>query len=140
MDNVLTKCEYSAHSPSIELHGMLKERVPMLISLLINSYFRMWLGIDKLCQNLSVVRTNWFLLLVVPNLHLSSNVRYSQIFSKISFGNCSIDAIGGSKSCVFFEFLYESRPFSGCIAQSMPSIKSCFLILHLVLGCEATKQ
>ena len=42
MDNVLTKCEYSAHSPSIELHGMLKERVPMLISLLINSYFSMW--------------------------------------------------------------------------------------------------
>ena len=40
-DSVLTKCEYSAHSPSIELHGMLKERVPMLTSLLINSNFRM---------------------------------------------------------------------------------------------------
>ena len=55
---MLTKCEYSAHSPSIELHGMLRERVPMFINLLISSYFRMWLGIDTVCQNLSAVRMN----------------------------------------------------------------------------------
>ena len=58
VDSVLTKCEYSAHSRSIELQGMLKDRVPILTSLLINSYFKMWLGIDMLCQNLSAVRTN----------------------------------------------------------------------------------
>ena len=40
-DSVLTKCEYSAHSPSIKLQGMLRDRVPMLISLLINSNFKM---------------------------------------------------------------------------------------------------
>ena len=57
-DSVLTKCEYSAHSLSIEPHGMLKDCVPMLTTLLINSYFKMWLGIDILCQNLSAVRTN----------------------------------------------------------------------------------
>ena len=57
-DSVLTKCEYSAHSPSIELQGMLKDRDPMLTSLLISSYFKTWLGIHMLCQNLSVVRTN----------------------------------------------------------------------------------
>ena len=58
VDSVLTKCEYSAHSLSIELQGMLKDRVPILTSLLINSYFKTWLGIDMLCQNLSAVRTN----------------------------------------------------------------------------------
>ena len=58
VDSVLTKCEYSAHSPSIELQGMLKDRVPILTNLLINSYFKRWLGIDMLCQNLSAVRTN----------------------------------------------------------------------------------
>ena len=61
-------------------------------------------------------------------------------FSKISFGNCSIDATWGFGLCVVFEFLYESRPFSGCTARSMPSSRSCFLILHLILGCDATKQ
>ena len=40
VDSVLTKCEYSAHSPSIELQGMLKDRVPILTNLLINSYFK----------------------------------------------------------------------------------------------------
>ena len=58
VDSVLTKCDYTAHSPSIELQGMLKDRVPILTSLLINSYFKTWLGIDMLCQNLSAVRTN----------------------------------------------------------------------------------
>ena len=57
-DSVLTKCEYSVHSPFIELHGMLRDCVPMLTTLLINSYFSRWLGIDILCQNLSAVRTN----------------------------------------------------------------------------------
>ena len=70
----------------------------------------------------------------------SSNVRYLLIFSKISFGSCSIDATGGSRLYVAFEVLYESRPFSGCTARSMPFSRSCFLILHLVLGCDATKQ
>ena len=78
--------------------------------------------------------------LVAPNLHLSSNVRYSQIFSKISFGSCSIDATGGSRLYVAFEVLYESRPFSGCTARSMLFIRSCFLILHFDLGCDSTKQ
>ena len=77
---------------------------------------------------------------MAPNLHLSSNVRYSHIFSKISLGNCSIDVSGGLTSLVFFAFLYDSKPFSGCIARSMPSNRSCSLILHFVLGCEATKQ
>ena len=58
VDSVLTKCEYSAHSLSIELQGMLKDHVPILTNLLINSYFKRWLGIDMLCQNLSAVRTN----------------------------------------------------------------------------------
>ena len=58
VDSVLTKCDYTAHSPSIELQGMLKDRVPILTSLLINSYFKTWLGIDMLRQNLSAVRTN----------------------------------------------------------------------------------
>ena len=54
-DSVLTQCEYSVHSPFIEIHGMLRNCVPMLTTLLINSYFSRWLGIDILCQNLSAV-------------------------------------------------------------------------------------
>ena len=102
MDRVLTRWEYSVHSPSIELHGILKDCVPILTTLLISSYFSRWFGIEILCQNLSAVRMNWILLLVAPNLHLSSNERYSQIFSKISFGSCSSVAIGISGVYWFF--------------------------------------
>ena len=80
MDSVLTRCEYSAHSPFIELHGILRDCVPILTNLLISSYFSIWLGIDIVVQNLLAVRTNWSLLLVAPSLHLSLNVRWSHIF------------------------------------------------------------
>ena len=56
--SVLTRCEYSVHSLSIELHEMLRDYVSMLTTLLISSYFSRWLGIDILCQNLSAVRMN----------------------------------------------------------------------------------
>ena len=113
VERVLTRLEYSGHSPSIALHGMVKDRVPMLISLLISSYFSIWLGMDILFQNLSAVSTNCMRLLVDPNLHLSLNVKYSQIFSKISLGSCSIVAvwIEGIRESGFL--LFDNRPFSG---------------------------
>ena len=103
VDRVFTRCE---------LHGIFKDCVPILINLLINSYFSRWFGIETLCQNLSAVRTNWILLLVAPNLHLSLNVRYSQIFSSISFGSRSSVATGISGVYWFLKSLYDSRPFS----------------------------
>ena len=45
MDSVLIRCEYSAHSPFTELHGILRDCVPILTNLLISSYFSSWLGI-----------------------------------------------------------------------------------------------
>ena len=68
MDRVFTRWEYSGHLPSIELHGIFKDCVPILINLLINLYFSRWFGIETLCQNLSAVRTNWILLLVFADL------------------------------------------------------------------------
>ena len=58
VDRVLTRCEYSAHSPFIELHGILRDCVPILTNLLISSYFSSWLGIDILVQNLLATRMN----------------------------------------------------------------------------------
>ena len=130
----------SGHLPSIELHGMFKECVPMLINLFTISYFSIWLGSEMLRQNLSVAKTNRILLLDAPNLHLSSKGRYSQIFSNNSFGRCSNVVVGISGLNCFLKSLYDSNPFWGCTARSTLFHRSCFLNLQFIRGCDAMKQ
>ena len=140
-DRFSTRCVYSCHSPSMELHGIFRDCVPILINLLMISYLSMWFGIDTLSQNLSAVRTNRILLLVAPSLHLSLNVRCSQIFSNISFGRSS-SVVAGALFILdgYLTSLYDNKPLSGCTARSNLLRRSSFLNFQPTLGCDTMKQ
>ena len=74
-DMLSLRWSISCHSPFNVLHGMLSEWIPILIILLIISYFNVWLGSEILRQNLSASKTSLILLFAAPNLHLSLNDR-----------------------------------------------------------------
>ena len=77
---------FSDHSPCTVLHGMLNDRVPFSIILVMTVYLKFCFGMFIFRQNSGIDRTKRNLLLVAPNLHLSLNVRSRPILLIISFG------------------------------------------------------